>query len=83
MNTLDNLTVYGQTTLGNVNINGWITTTGGSNLVHTAQVDLDNGRLYVREGRLYFYSPELGEYSLTPTKEERVGRIVEEVDIIK
>lgn len=49
-------------------------------LTKNAAIRFESAEIYVREGRLYFSSPEVGEWALTPTKEEKVKRILDNVE---
>lgn len=94
MNTLDNIDTRSinadYATVGTINVvNGFTgnqTFYGDVIMQKTSKIyfgsehDMTRCKLYVREGRLYFHSPELGEYALTPSKEERVKRVIDTLD---
>lgn len=91
MNTLDNLEVNNlhsnnstlqNTTIGTLNVTHGIYAHDDLQLEPYSEIRFgwDNAKMYVREGRLYFYSPEIGEWALTPSKEERAKRVIDTLD---
>ena len=80
MNNLDNLNVSGHTTLQSANINHLtVNTIITSSSQWNDDLRIEDCKLYVKEGRLYFHSPEIGEWALTPTKEQHVQRVIDTV----